>query len=1175
MSFVHLHTHTQYSILDASNKIDNYIARLKDLGMTAGAITDHGNMYGAIEFYQKAMKAGIKPIIGCEMYVATGSRFDKNSQKGDTRYYHLVLLCENMTGYQNLIKLVSIGNTEGFYFKPRIDHECLEKYHEGLICLSACLAGEASQGAQVSYEKAKEAALWHDKVFGRGNYFLEMQDHKDGSMLQRVTNQAVIRIHQETGIPMVVTNDCHYTLPEDAAAHDILLCMQENKLVTDEDRVRYDGGQYYVKSEDEMHELFPGFDEAIDNTGKIADRCHVRFEFNVYKKPSYTLPEGHEDQTALEFLTELIKKGFKEKFENNPEYDVAQVEAIRKDTEDELKVITEKGFVEYILIVWDYINWANTHGCKTGPGRGSAAGSRVCYCIGITTVDPVRYNLLFERFLNPERVSMPDIDVDFEDKERSRVINDYIFKKYGEDHVSLITTFQNMKAKAVIKDVGRAMGIPYSVTNRVSKMIPNELNITLTDALKKSPDLKEAAEESEENKRWFSTSIELEGIPKSTGVHAAGVVIYPERADECMPQGRSKDGTPACEYNMIQLEQLGYLKMDFLGLRTLTVIKDAVKNVKDSRGIDVDIDHIDLDDQQVLGFIGTGKTDGVFQLESSGMQSFMKELKPSHFEDIIAGISLYRPGPMDFIPAYIKGKKDPTAVVYKCKALEPILKDTYGCIVYQEQVMQIVQRLAGYSMGQADIVRRAMSKKHQDEIDSGRRTFVYGNDIPEGEKGYVPGCIKNHICDTDAESERIANEIYDSMIDFAKYAFNKSHAACYAVLSMQTAWLKFYYPSEYMAALLTSVIDSSTKMIDYLNATREMGIKVLPPDVNTGFSEFSVEDGNIRFGLNAIKGIGASLVSEILGERERAGKFVSYDDFLTRCLPLGLKKNHVENLVKSGACDCFGYHRREMYAGINSMMDDIAKEQKESVSGQMSFMDMLGGEERKRFEHRVPTSPEFDRDMKLSFEKDVLGIYISGHPLEEYLPVIKKNATLSSRDFRLSDESGTPAVRQNQRGTVAVVITEVSVKYTKTNRAMAFVTGEDMQGPLEIIFFPDCYDKYRSDLAEDVKCLIKGHASVDDEKDATFIADDLIKFTDIPQEVWVRFADMDAYKAAEPRMEKMFGLANEGHDRCIIYISKTKQMKGLQRTFEATGLVIDQLMKLAGEENVSVTGGHI
>lgn len=1176
MAFVHLHTHTQYSILDASNKIDNYIARVKALGMNAAAITDHGNMYGAIEFYQKAKKAGIKPVIGCEAYVATGSRFEKNAQKGDTRYYHLILLCENMTGYQNLIRLVSISNTEGFYFKPRIDRECLEKYHEGLICLSACIAGEVARASMISYDRAKEVALWHDKVFGHGNYFLEMQNHEDNSLEQKVANQTIIKISKETGIPLVVTNDCHYTLPEDAASHDVLLCMQENKLVTDEDRIHYTGGQYYVKSEEEMRALFPEFGEAIDNTQKIADRCQVDFVFNQYKKPNYTLPEGHENQTALEFLTELIEEGFVDRYTNNPEYNEEQTKKIHDDTMKELDVIREKGFVEYILIVWDYINWANTHGCKTGPGRGSAAGSRVCYCIGITAIDPVKYNLLFERFLNPERVSMPDIDVDFEDRERNRVINDYIFKKYGEDHVSLITTFQNMKAKAVIKDVGRAMGIPFNVTNRVSKLIPNELNITLPQALKKSPDLAAVAQESDENKKWFTVAEELEGIPKSTGVHAAGVVIYPERADECMPQGRSKDGTPACEYNMIQLEQLGYLKMDFLGLRTLTVVKDAVKNIKQTRGIDVDIDHIDLNDKETLDFIGTGRTVGVFQLEGAGMQSFMKELSPSSFEDIIAGISLYRPGPMQFIPDYIRGKKDPDSVVYKCRALEPILRDTYGCIVYQEQVMQIVQQLAGYSMGQADIMRRAMSKKHQDEINAGRDSFVYGSG-KEGEKGYVPGCIKNHICDTDEESEKVANEIYDSMLDFAQYAFNKSHAASYAVLSMQTAYLKHYYPAEYMAALLTSVIDTAGKLYDYLNAARDMGIEVLPPDVNEGMGEFSVSNGKIRYGLNAIKSVGGVMADNIIAERDRAGKYISYEDFLKRCMPFGLNKKVMENLVKSGACDCFGANRRSMYAGINSIMDDIAREQKDSVSGQMSFLDLISaGDERKQLEHRLPVTPEFDRDMLLSFEKEVLGIYISGHPLEEYMPVIKKNVTLYSKDFHLKEETGTPDVRQNQRGTMAVVVNEISVKFTKTDRAMAFVTGEDLYGTIEIIFFPDCFEKYRHELVEDGKYLIRGHASVDDEKDATFIADELVSFTDLPKDVWVRFADRARFDAEEPALLQLFEGRPSGRDTLVVYLNAQKQMKRYSSLhFTADDALIDYIRDLAGEENVSITSGRI
>lgn len=1176
MSFVHLHTHTQYSILDASNKIDNYIARVSSLGMNAAAITDHGNMYGAIEFYQKARKAGIKPVIGCEVYVATGSRLDKNARKGDARYYHLILLCENMTGYKNLIKLVSISNSEGFYFKPRIDHECLERYHEGLIALSACIAGEVARSAMISYDKAKETALWYQKVFGEGNYFLEMQNHLDGSIEQKITNQTVIRISKETGIPLVVTNDCHYTLPEDAESHDVLLCMQENKLVTDQDRIRYEGGQYYVKSEEEMRELFPDFDDAIENTQKIADRCQVDFVFNQYKKPNYTLPEGHEGQSALDFLTELIETGFVERYVNNPDYNDNQRQQIHMDTMKELSVIKEKGFVEYILIVWDYINWANTHGCKTGPGRGSAAGSRVCYCIGITAIDPVKYNLLFERFLNPERVSMPDIDVDFEDRERNRVISDYIFSKYGADHVSLITTFQNMKAKAVIKDVGRAMGIPFSETNRVSKLIPNELNITLEAALKKVPDLAETARKSPENIKWFKAAEELEGIPKSTGVHAAGVVIYPERADQCMPQGRSKDGTPACEYNMIQLEQLGYLKMDFLGLRTLTVVKDAVKNIKENRGIDVDIDHIDLNDKKTLEFIGTGKTAGVFQLEGAGMQSFMKELAPSSFEDIIAGISLYRPGPMQFIPDYIKGKKDPDSVVYKCKALEPILKDTYGCIVYQEQVMQIVQSLAGYSMGQADIMRRAMSKKHQDEIQAGRSSFVYGSGNP-GEKGYVPGCIKNHICDSDQESERVANEIYDSMLDFAQYAFNKSHAACYAVLSMQTAFLKYYYPAEYMAALLTSVIDSSGKLYDYLNAARDMGLKVLPPDVNEGRGEFSVSDGSLRYGLNAVKALGSAMADNIVKERERGGKYISYEDFLRRCIPLGLNKRTMENLVKSGACDCFGANRRSMYAGISTIMDDISREQKDMVTGQMSFMDLISSDEdRRKLEHSLPVTPEFDRDMLLSFEKEVMGIYISGHPLEEYLPVIKKNVTLYSRDFHRNEETGTVDVVQNQRGVIGVVVNEISVKYTRTDRAMAFVTAEDLYGSMEIIFFPDCFDKYRNSIVEDGKYLIKGHASVDDEEDATFIADQVISFKDLTKELWVRFSDKKTFLDIEKSFLSIFEGRPGGDDTIVAFIADQKLMKKYSSLhIRIDQDLIEEVRKFAGEENVSITSGKI
>ena len=1176
MAFVHLHTHTQYSILDSSNKIDSYIDRVKELGMNAAAITDHGNMYGVVEFYQKAKKAGIRPVIGCEVYVAPGSRFEKNSARGEIKYYHLVLLCENLTGYRNLMKLVSIGNMEGFYSKPRVDRECLQKYHEGLIALSACLAGEVSRAANQSYEKAKEVALEHLAIFGEGNYFLEMQDHMDGSVQQQKTNQTVLRLHQDTGIPMVVTNDCHYTRPEDAKAHDVLLCMQDNKTVDDVDRIRYDGGQYYVKSEEEMRRLFPYAAEAIENTQAIADRCDVTFTFNEYKKPQYSLPEGHENQSPKEFLTELIKEGFQRRYGENEHYNDAQRKQIWQEAMDELRIIDEKGFVEYILIVWDYINWANTHNCKTGPGRGSAAGSRVCYCIGITDVDPVRYNLLFERFLNPERVSMPDIDVDFEDSQRLRVINDYIFHKYGRDCVSQITTFQNMKAKAVLKDVGRALGIPFQETNRVSKMIPNELNITLKDALKKNPELRAYAEESAEHKMWFDYAMELEGIPKATGVHAAGVVIYPGRADECMPQGRAKDGTPACEYNMIQLEQLGYLKMDFLGLRTLTVVKDAVANVKKTRGIELDMDHMDYDDPKTLEFIGSGKTSGVFQLESAGMQSFMKELRPSGFEDIIAGISLYRPGPMEFIPSYIKGKDDPEHVVYKCKALEPILKDTYGCIVYQEQVMQIVQQLAGYSLGQADIMRRAMSKKHQDEIDAGRHTFVYGNadEVKEGEDGYVPGCIRNGICDTPEESERVANEIYDSMLDFAKYAFNKSHAASYAVLSMQTAYLKLYYPQEFFAALLTSVIDASGKLAEYLGVCRSMGIEVLPPDVSAGTGEFSVYEGKIKYGMYAVKGVGPVLIDGLVQERERNGAYTSFQNFLERTMPLGVNKRAVENLIKAGALDCFGANRRQMVYGFPAIMDDIAADQKNSLTGQMSLFDLVDEEEKRQYEAKLPEVEEFPRDVLLSFEKEVLGIYVSGHPLEDSLPLLTKNVTLKTNEFLWDEEKQRTQVMENQRGVIGGILLAKTIKFTKSGAAMAFLTIEDLYGSVEVILFPKVFERYRDILQEDSKLLIEGHASVEEDKDAKLIADDLLPFDAITSDVWLRFSNMEAYEEKKAQVEEIIR-HSDGMDTMTIYLEDRKAIRrmGAQFSFQADSNILKMLQNLVGEKNVSVVPG--
>ena len=794
------------------------------------------------------------------------------------------------------MKIVSIGFTEGYYYRPRVDFETLERYHEGLICLSACLAGEIARLiVRGMYDAAKETALRYRDCFGDGNYYLELQDH--GIENQKLVNQQLLRMSAETGIGLVCTNDCHYTYAQDMEAHDVLLCIQTGKKVSDEDRMRYEGGQYYVKSEEEMRRLFGYALEAVDNTQRIADRCRVEIEFGNYKIPKYEVPAGYE--SAWEFLNDLCEKGFAEKYRKNPEYDEEQCKEIYESVQYELGIIQKMGFVEYILIVWDYINWAREHDCWVGPGRGSAAGSRVCYCTGITNVDPVKYRLLFERFLNPERVSMPDIDVDFEYAERYRAI-EYVQQRYGEDSVTQIVTFGTMAARGVIKSVGKALDFPYAETDRLAKLIPMELGITIDKALEKNAELRALYESDERIRSLLEMCKKLEGLPNHTSVHAAGVVIYPGIASDFVPLGRANDGSPTAEYNMVQLEELGLLKMDFLGLRTLTVLKDAVKNVKASRGIDIDIDHIDLDDAKTLAFIGTGRTEGVFQLESAGMQNFMRELRPQRFEDIVAGISLYRPGPMDFIPNYIKGKNDPAAVAYVTPELKDILESTYGCIVYQEQVMQIVQKLAGYTMGQADNIRRAMSKKKQYVIDAEKQSFIFG----DPERG-IKGCVANGI------REQAAAQIYASMVDFAKYAFNLSHAAAYAMISMQTAYLKNYYPVEYMAALLTSVIDNANKMNEYLYACRDIGIQVLPPDVNSGIGVFSVEGNDIRYGLYAIKALGRPSIDKILGERDKAGPFRSLKDLIDRTTDGEVNKRAMENLIKSGACDSLAGTRKQ------------------------------------------------------------------------------------------------------------------------------------------------------------------------------------------------------------------------------------------------------------------------
>ena len=968
MAFVHLHTHTEYSLLDGSNKITEYVARVKELGMNAAAITDHGVMYGVIDFYKECKKQGIRPILGCEVYVAPGSRFDRELSHGDDRYYHLVLLAENNVGYQNLIKIVSIGFVDGYYYKPRVDMETLEKYHEGIIALSACLAGVVPRYLQRGmYEEAKEIALKHRAIFGENNYFLELQSH--GIEAQELVNQQLVRMSKETGIELVCTNDIHYTYADDAAPHDVLLCIQTGKKLTDTDRMRYEGGQYFVKSEEQMATLFPYAPQALANTQKIADRCNVEIEFGVTKLPHYQVPEGYDSWT---YLNKLCFEGLQERYGD-------RAEELKPRLTYELETIQKMGYVDYFLIVWDFINYARTHHIPVGPGRGSAAGSLVSYTTGITNIDPIRYNLLFERFLNPERVSMPDIDIDFCFNRRGEVI-DYVIEKYGKDCVTQIVTFGTLKAKGVIRDVGRVMDMPYNYVDSIAKAVPDDLGMTLDLALKMSPDLRKMYEDDPEVKRLIDTAKRLEGLPRHTGMHAAGVVISQKPMDEYVPLSRGGDGTITTQFVMTTIEELGLLKMDFLGLRTLTVIQDAERLAGISSGKTIDINKIDYDDKAVLASIGTGKTDGVFQLESAGMKNFMKELKPQNLEDIIAGISLYRPGPMDFIPQYIKGKNNPESITYDCPQLEPILAPTYGCIVYQEQVMQIVRDLAGYTLGRSDLLRRAMSKKKGDVMQKERQNFVYGNP-DEG----VPGCIANGI------DEKTANKIYDEMIDFAKYAFNKSHAAAYAVVSYQTAWLKYYYPVEFMAALMTSVIDNPGKVSEYIYSCRQMGIKILPPDINKGEGSFSVDSGNIRYGLAAIKSIGKPVIESIIKERKNGGPFSNLKDFIERLSGKEVNKRTIESFIKSGAFDSLGGTRKQFMVVYVQILDQVNRERKYSMTGQLSLFDIVSDDQKSEFDIPLPDVGEYEKETKLAFEKEVLGVYLSGHPLEDYEEKWRKN----------------------------------------------------------------------------------------------------------------------------------------------------------------------------------------
>ena len=1174
MAFAHLHVHTEYSLLDGSNKISEYVRRVKELGMTAAAITDHGVMYGVVDFYKAAKAEGINPIIGCEVYVAPHSRFDRETTGGEDRYYHLILLAENNTGYENLMKIVSRSFTEGYYYKPRVDLELLREHHEGIIALSACLAGEVARDiVRGDIPAAEEAALKYRDCFGENNFFLELQDH--GYPDQQKVNAALLSISKKLSIPLVTTNDVHYTYAEDAEAHDILLCIQTAKKLSDEDRMRYPGGQFYIKSEEEMKGLFPYAWEAVENTQAIADRCHVEFTFHETKLPHYEVPEGY---TSWTYLNKLCEDGLRERY---PDDDGT----LRERMTYELSVIEKMGYVDYFLIVWDYINFARKNGIIVGPGRGSAAGSIVSYCLKITNIDPIRYSLLFERFLNPERVSMPDIDVDFCFERRQEVI-DYVTKKYGKDKVVQIITFGTLAAKGVLRDVGRVMDLPYSFVDTIAKMVPNELGITLEKALKMNPELRAAYEGDERIKRLVDMSMRLEGLPRHSSVHAAGVVICQRPAEEFVPLSRAADGSITTQFTMTTVEELGLLKMDFLGLRTLTVIQNAEKlvnrSIEQSRGaypsyeipaknglttenpagFPLDIDRIDYEDKAVFASISTGRTDGVFQLESGGMQSFMKELKPENLEDLIAGISLYRPGPMDFIPKYVQGKNNAAGITYAAKELEPILAPTYGCIVYQEQVMQIVQDLGGYTLGRSDLVRRAMSKKKQAVMEKERQSFVYGNPA-EG----VPGCVARGI------PAEVASGIYDTMIDFAKYAFNKSHAACYAVVSYQTAWLKYYYPTEFMAALMTSVIDFPAKVAGYILTCRSLQIPLLPPDINEGEAGFSVSNGAIRYALTAIKGIGRPVIDAVVEERQARGPFKDLKDFLTR---LGddekdVNKRVLENFIKAGAFDSFGASRKQLMSVYIQLLDELQKSRKNNMAGQLSLFDIAGEEDKKDFEIRLPHVGEYDKEMKLAFEKEVLGIYVSGHPLEEYADLWKRHATKRAADFILQEETGAPLVTDGTRATIGGLIAEKKIKYTKNDKVMAFLTIEDLTGSVETIVFPKTYEQYGEFLKEDGKVFIEGRISVEEERDAKLICEKITPFDRIPKKLWIRFPDREAYGRLEKELTEIVN-NHGGPDQVVLYIENPKSKKILPpgQGVRADETVLARCAEVFGRENVTL-----
>lgn len=1139
---MHLHIHSEFSLLDGANRIKDLPVRAKELGMDAIAITDHGAMYGAIDFYKACKKEGIKPIIGCEIYVAPRSRFDKEPNI-DNRYNHLILLAKNQQGYQNLSKLVSIGFVDGYYYKPRIDLEVLEKYHEGLICLSACLAGSVNQALlKGDNEKAEEIALWHKKVFGE-DYYIEIQNN--GIKEQVLANQKLIALARKLEIPLVATNDAHYLKREDAYNHEVLLCIQTGKRMSDMDRMRFETDELYVKSPEEMIEYFKAFPDAIENTVKIAEKCNVEFEFGHTILPNYDVPE--EFPTHYDYFKKLCDDGIKNRYGENPSQEILD------RMEYELGVIQKMGYVDYFLIVWDFIHYAKTHGIPVGPGRGSGAGSIIAYAIEITDIDPMKYGLLFERFLNPERISMPDFDVDFCYERRQDVI-DYVSKKYGHDHVSQIITFGTMAAKMVIRDVARVLDVAYAEADSLAKMIPNELHITIQKALEQNKELKERYETDETVKKVLDIAMALEGMPRQASTHACGVVITKEPVDTYVPL-YVRDDQISTQYIMTTLEELGLLKMDFLGLRTLTVIQDTIDLVKENRGIDVEFDQ-EMADPKVYKLWQEGKSCGIFQFESQGMTNFMKELKPDCLEDLIAGVSLYRPGPMDQIPRYVKGKLNPGHNEYTHPRLEPILNVTYGCMVYQEQVMQIVRDLAGYSLGRADLVRRAMGKKKLDVMAKEREVFIHGQVDEEGNV-VVPGCVRNGI------DEASANKIFDEMVEFAKYAFNKSHAACYAVIAYRTAYLKAYYPAEFMAATLNSFLGNLDKIPQYIDECKLLGIKILKPEINKSDAKFTTEyDGihgsgeldlkspstkqpmtespsqskaKVRFGLGSIKNVGTVPVNSIVKERKENGPYKSFTDFCERIAEEAVNKKCIESLIKAGAFDEFEQTRSTLSASFEGIIDAIQSSKKRGLAGQVSMFD-LGSEQEKEemneVKYKFYEQEEMSNKELLSIEKEMLGIYISGHPLEKLRSQIEAQATINTMQLRELDEQMSsqmlmeegvrnekPKFVDGQKIKYIGIITSIKKKYTKNNKIMAFITIEDLYGTAEIIVFENAYLTAGKSLVEENIVVVDGRLSIREDDSTTIIANELKDFGNQKQKIFT----LDITTANDEQKEKLRG----------------------------------------------------